>query len=194
MSKVSIISRQYHDALTSSREDYTRLYQENSEATLNFYQEFLRIRFVLSSNFHLQIDFSQPDLSGQSSGKRWIAHLLDLLSETAEDDIRSSDVHPGTVDGIKRGLGFLQIGNNRIFRRFNPNMGDVYQSVLPDLIMALESGRVVIVDTILISEFEQFMFTTITIRVLFALRKAHRSCDSVQAIEQEICIALGNDL
>ena len=42
MSKVSEISRQYHDALTSSREDYTRLYQENSEATLNFYQEFFK--------------------------------------------------------------------------------------------------------------------------------------------------------
>ena len=42
MSKVSEISRQYHDALASSREDYTRLYQENSEATLNFYQEFFK--------------------------------------------------------------------------------------------------------------------------------------------------------
>ena len=137
--------------------------------------------------------FSQPDASGQSSGDRWVADLFDLSRDAAENDIRSSDVHPGTVDGVKRRLGFLQTGNNRIFRRYNPNMGDQYQSILPDLIMALERGRLVIVDTTLISEIEQFMLTTITARVLFTLRKALRSCDSAQALEQEIRSALGND-
>ena len=46
---------------------------------------------------------------------RPMVDLFDLSRDAAENDIRSSDVHPGTVDGVKRRLGFLQTGNNRIF-------------------------------------------------------------------------------
>ena len=137
--------------------------------------------------------FSQPDNSAQSAGDRWIANLFDLSREAAENDPRSADVHPGTVDGVKRRLSFLQTGNNRIFRRYNPDIGQNYESILPDLIMSLERGRLVIVDTTLISEIEQFMLTTITARVLFTLRKALRSTDSPQRLENEIRSALTND-
>ena len=137
--------------------------------------------------------FSQPDNSAQSAGDRWISNLFDLSREAAENDPRSADVHPGTVDGVKRRLSFLQTGNNRIFRRYNPDIGQNYESILPDLIMSLERGRLVIVDTTLISEIEQFMLTTITARVLFTLRKALRSTDTPQRLEQEIRSALAND-
>jgi hypothetical protein len=137
--------------------------------------------------------FSQPDNSGQSSGDRWITNLFDLSIEAAKNDPRSSVVHPGTVDGVKRRLSFLQPGNNRIFRRYDPDIGQNYESILPDLIMSLERGRLVIVDTTLISEIEQFMLTTITARVLFTLRKALRSTDTPQRLEQEIRSALAND-
>ncbi|MCW1886726.1 DUF87 domain-containing protein [Luteolibacter flavescens] len=137
--------------------------------------------------------FSQPDASGQASGDRWIRDLFDLTKEAAENDSRSSDVHPGTIDGVKRRLGFLQAGNNRIFTEYSPHDGKPYDSILPDVIVAMERGRVVIVDTTLVSEVEQFMFSTVVARVLFLLRKALRSSDDPARLETEIRSALGND-
>ncbi|MDF1790007.1 MAG: hypothetical protein P1U82_29390, partial [Verrucomicrobiales bacterium] len=66
-------------------------------------------------------------------------------------------------------------------------------SVLPDVLVAMERGRVVIVDTTLVSEVEQFMFSTVVARVLFLLRKALRSSDDPARLEMEIRTALGND-
>jgi DNA helicase HerA-like ATPase len=137
--------------------------------------------------------FSQPDGAGQSAGDRWIRDLFDLSKETAENDPRSSDVHPGTIDGVKRRLSFLQAGNNRIFNTYSPDDGHDYESILPEVIVAMEQGRVVIVDTTLVNEVEQFMFSTIVARVLFALRKALRSSDDATRLEMEIRTALGND-
>ena len=137
--------------------------------------------------------YSQPDVSGQSAGDRWIRDLFDLTKDAAEEDPRSSDVHPGTIDGVKRRLGFLQAGNNRIFNEYSPDDGKPYDSILPDVLVAMETGRVVIVDTTLVNEIEQFMFSTIVARVLFALRKALRSSDDATRLETEIRIALGND-
>jgi DNA helicase HerA-like ATPase len=137
--------------------------------------------------------FSQPDASGQTAGDRWIRDLFDLTREAAETDPRSSDVHPGTIDGVKRRLGFLQAGNNRIFTEYSPLDGKPYDSILPDVIVAMERGRVVIVDTTLVSEIEQFMFSTVVARVLFLLRKALRSTDDPARLESEIRTALGND-
>jgi DNA helicase HerA-like ATPase len=137
--------------------------------------------------------FSQSDASQQTAGDRWIDELLYLSKEAAEKDPRSSDTHPGTIDGVKRRLGFLQAGNNRIFTKYSPLHGDHYESILPDVIVAMESGRVVIVDTTLVSEIEQFMFSTIVARVLFALRKAIRCSESSSRLKTEIRTALGID-
>jgi uncharacterized protein len=137
--------------------------------------------------------FSQPDASGQTSGDRWIRAMFDLTKDAAEHDPRSSDVHPGTIDGVKRRLGFLQAGNNRIFNEYSPHDGKTYDSILPDVIVAMERGRVVIVDTTLVSEVEQFMFSTVVARVLFLLRKALRSSDDPARLETEIRTAFGND-
>jgi uncharacterized protein len=137
--------------------------------------------------------FSQPDASGQTAGDRWIRAMFDLTKDAAEHDPRSSDIHPGTIDGVKRRLGFLQAGNNRIFTEYSPHDGKTYDSILPDVIVAMERGRVVIVDTTLVSEVEQFMFSTVVARVLFLLRKALRSSDDPTRLETEIRTAFGND-
>jgi DNA helicase HerA-like ATPase len=137
--------------------------------------------------------FSQPDASGQTAGDRWIRDLFDLTKDAAETDPRSSDVHPGTIDGVKRRLGFLQAGNNRIFTEYSPHDGKPYDSILPDVLVAMEQGRVVIVDTTLVSEIEQFMFSTVVARVLFLLRKALRSTDDPARLETEIRTVLSND-
>lgn len=137
--------------------------------------------------------FSQPDEAVETAGDRWIRKLFDLTKETAETDPRCCDVHPGTIDGVKRRLGFLQAGNNRIFTEYSSDDGKPYDSILPDVIVAMERGRVVIVDTTLVSEIEQFMFSTVVARVLFLLRKALRCSDNAIRLETEIRTALGND-
>lgn len=137
--------------------------------------------------------FSEPDAAVQTLGDRWIRALFDLSKEAAESDRRCADTHPGTIDGVKRRLGFLKAGNNRIFTEYAPDDGRLYDSILPDVLVAMEQGRVVIVDTTLVNEIEQFMFSTIVARVLFALRKALRSSDDATRLEMEIRTALGND-
>ena len=64
--------------------------------------------------------------------------------------------------------------------------GYEYDSSLPDIICALERGRVLIVDTTLMSEMEQFLLTTVVARVLFSLRKALRSAETSKRLETEI--------
>jgi DNA helicase HerA-like ATPase len=51
----------------------------------------------------------------------------------------------------------------------------------------------IIVDTTLMTEMEQFLLTTIVARVLFCLRKALRSAGTPARLELEIRTALGND-
>ena len=140
-----------------------------------------------------QLSFANRYYTKESMGDRWIGHLMDLNIESAKDDPDIGDFHPGTIEGVKRRLSFAHAGNNRIFTKYDPDLGDTYESMLPDLITAMERGRLVVVDTTLISEVEQFMLTTIVARVLFLLRKALRSVNSAADLETEIRIALGND-
>src|SRR5262249_10904656 len=107
--------------------------------------------------------FGQADATGQTSGDRWIRDLLDLPNdqEALKHDPRCNDIHPGTIDGVKRRVGFVHAGANRIFREYAPIKGKLYDSILPDLLVAMERGRLVIVDTTLMSEIEQFMLTTV---------------------------------
>ena len=140
-----------------------------------------------------QLSFANRYYAKDNMGDRWIEELLALSPEAAESDPDISDFHPGTVEGVKRRLSFLQHGNNRIFTGFSPVKGVPYDSILPDLIVALESGRLVVVDTTLVSEVEQFMFTTIVARVLFQLRKALRSVDAVKDLGKEVRVSLGCD-
>lgn len=126
-------------------------------------------------------------------GDRWITELM-LLDENRDDlDGAAGVFHPGTISAVKRRLRIVQRGNNRIFTSYDPTAEYEYDSSLPDIICALERGRVLIVDTTLMSELEQFFLTTVVARVLFSLRKALRSADSPEWIESEIRCALGND-
>lgn len=140
-----------------------------------------------------QLAFAHRYYTKDEMGDRWISHLLDLNVEQAKDDPDIGDFHPGTMEGVKRRLSFLHAGNNRIFTAYDPGLGHPYDSVLPDILVAMEQGRLLVVDTTLVSEIEQFMLTTIVARVLFLLRKALRSTDDPARLEVEIRTALGND-
>lgn len=146
------------------------------------------------------MDFSEQQIAFGSQfygihGERWVARLLmgDTGSEGAGEGEAVAEFLPGTIAAVQRRLGFLRRGNTRVFTAFDPDLGAAYQSSLPDIICALESGRVLVIDTTLMTELEQFLVTTIVARVLFSLRKALRSAESVMTLEREIRLALGND-
>ena len=127
-------------------------------------------------------------------GERWVGRLLlgDTGAESAQDEA-AAEYLPGTIAAVQRRVGFLRHGHTQLFTRFDPDMGLSYESLLPDIVCALENGRVLIVDTTLLTEMEQFLLTTIVARVLFSLRRALRSADSPAALEREIRQAVGND-
>lgn len=140
-----------------------------------------------------QLAFANRYYGKADMGDQWISPLLLLSPEVAESDPDISDFHPGTVEGVKRRLSFIQSGNNRIFTRFDPAAGLPYNSSLPDILCALEQGRLIVVETTLMTEMEQFLLNTVVARVLFSLRKALRSADDPKRLELEIRTALGND-
>ena len=140
-----------------------------------------------------QLAFANRFYGKPNMGDQWISPLLLLSPEAAEADPDISDFHPGTVEGVKRRLSFIQGGNNRIFTRFDPAAGHSYDSSLPDILCALERGRLIVVETTLMTEMEEFLLNTVVARVLFSLRKALRSADDPNRLELEIRTTLGND-
>jgi hypothetical protein len=122
-------------------------------------------------------------------GEDWIASLLRGEVPAGEGE---AVYLPGTVAAVQRRLGFLEAGRTKLVTRFLPGAFE-YDSLLPDLICALEQGRVVVVDTTLFTELEQFLFTTTVARVMFALRKALRSVPDANGLPRAIQLALGHD-
>jgi uncharacterized protein len=128
-------------------------------------------------------------------GERWIGRVLlgDTSASKDHADETAAEYLPGTIAAVQRRVGVLRHGHTRVFTRFDPEAGLLYRSKLPDIICAIERGRVIIVDTTLMSEMEQFLLTTIVARVLFSIRKALKSAESPATLEREIRQALGND-
>jgi hypothetical protein len=131
-------------------------------------------------------------------GERWIGRLLLGDTEVGKkhgEREDSAEYLPGTIAAVQRRVGFMRHGHTRVFTRFDPEAGNdlAYRSSLPDIICAIERGRVIIVDTTLMSEMEQFLLTTVVARVLFAVRKALRFAESPASLLAEIKQALGND-
>lgn len=122
-------------------------------------------------------------------GEEWISSLLrgEVPAEEGE-----AEYLPGTVAAVQRRLGFLEASRTRLVTRFLPG-GFAYDSLLPDLLCALERGRVIVVDTTLFNELEQFLFTTVVARVLFAMRKALRSAPDAAGLPRAIQLGLGHD-
>ena len=140
-----------------------------------------------------QLGFAQRYYTKPNMGERWVTQLLLMATEAAKDDPHIGDFHPGTIDGVKRRLSFVHAGNSSVFTPFDPDAGFGYESSLPDILCALEKGRLVIVDTSLMSELEQFFLTTLVARLLFTLRKALRSAPSREALIEKIPLVLGCD-
>lgn len=125
-------------------------------------------------------------------GEDWITHTF-LSNNTANSSNEEGKFLEGTVEAVRRRLGFLRVGQTRLVTSFDSVLKTPYQSDLPDLLCALEQGRVIVVDTTLMNELEQFLFTTVVARTLFALRKALKSATNVEELPEAIRKALGND-
>ncbi len=96
-------------------------------------------------------------------GERWIGRLLlgDTGNNDKDDHETAAEYLPGTIAAVQRRVGLLRHGYTRVFTRFDTEADLPYISSLPDILCAIESGRVIIIDTTLMSEMEQFLLTTI---------------------------------
>ena len=124
-------------------------------------------------------------------GERWISRLFS--GDLDADGDGGAEYLPGTVAAVERRLGFLAHGHTRLVSRFDPEVGLVYESLLPDILCALEQGRVLVVDTTLLGELEQFLLNTVVARALFALRRALRLADSPDRLRVELLAVFGVD-
>jgi hypothetical protein len=142
------------------------------------------------------LDFSEQQIAFARQlfaehGERWIGRLF--AGDLSGEGEGNTEYLPGTIAAVERRLGFLAHGNTRLVSRFDADVGLPYDSQLPDILCALERGRVLVVDTTLLGELEQFLLNTVVARALFALRRALRLADSPQRLRVEIASALGVD-
>jgi uncharacterized protein len=142
------------------------------------------------------IDFSEQQVAFARQlfadhGERWIGRLL--AGDLAGDGGGITEYLPGTIAAVERRLGFLTHGNTRLVTRFDTELGFAYESLLPDILCALERGRVIVVDTTLLGDLEQFLLNTVVARALFALRRALRLSDTPDRLRSEISAAFGFD-
>ncbi|MCP4542410.1 MAG: hypothetical protein GY832_35250 [Chloroflexi bacterium] len=82
MSKISEISKQYHDALLASQEQYEDLYRERAEATERFYQDFFKGLIC--------------DFGARFQNERFRARLQDQIGRTLGTDTLSFIAIDGT--------------------------------------------------------------------------------------------------
>ncbi len=142
------------------------------------------------------LDFSEQQIAFARQvfaehGERWIGRLF--AGDLGGEGERNTEYLPGTIAAVERRVGFLAHGNTRLVSRFDMEIGLPYESLLPDILCALESGRVLVVDTTLLGELEQFLLNTVVARSLFALRRALRLADSPERLVAEIASAFGVD-
>lgn len=122
-------------------------------------------------------------------GEMWVGRLL---SGDLGDDPAIAQYLDSTRGAVERRVSFLRNGQTKVFTPFDPEMGYEYDSILPELVCALENGRIITVDTTLMTEMEQFLLTTLVARVLFVLRKALKAARGDEdSLKHEIRMAFG---
>lgn len=97
-----------------------------------------------------------------SHGENWISSILQMT----EEEGKTQNVQPGTLRAVKRRLSFL---------RRSPIYIETGNSILGDIFVAMETGRILVVNTSLMSDREQFLLTTIITRTLSDLRRSLKS-------------------
>jgi len=109
------------------------------------------------------------DSQYHASGENWIDSILSM----AED---ASPVPVGTLRAVKRRLSFLER---------SPIFIDSGTSILDDIFFAMETGRILVVNTSLMSDMEQFLLTTIVTRTLSDMRRSLKSSGNLGDFETQ---------
>jgi DNA helicase HerA-like ATPase len=102
----------------------------------------------------------------------WIASILNMN----EDDADTANVQKGTLRAVKRRLNFL---------KRSPIYIETGNSILGDIFVAMETGRILVVNTSLMSDREQFLLTTVVTRTLSDMRRALKSSGNLGDFERQ---------
>lgn len=104
-----------------------------------------------------------------SSGECWISEIIDMTEDP-------DGTPKGTLKAVQRRLRFLQR---------SPIFIDSGSSILGEVFEAMETGRVLVVNTSLMSDVEQFLLTTIVTRTLSDLRRALKSSGNLGDFDRQ---------
>ena len=102
----------------------------------------------------------------------WIASILNMN----EDDADAANVQKVTLRAVKRRLNFL---------KRSPIYIETGNSILGDVFIAMETGRILVVNTSLMSDREQFLLTTGVTRTLSDMRRALKSSGNLSDFERQ---------
>jgi len=97
------------------------------------------------------------------------------ISQAGEDTLGRPT---GTLAAVRRRLEFVK--RSRIF------VEEAAKSTLPRIVEALEEGRILIFNTSLLSDMEQFLAVTVIARTLFELRKALKSSTRWEEFREQV--------
>ncbi|MHA1907624.1 MAG: ATP-binding protein, partial [Candidatus Thorarchaeota archaeon] len=107
-------------------------------------------------------------------GENWVTEIINM----AEDP---DGTPKGTLRGVQRRLRFL----NR-----SPIFVESGTSILSDIYEAMETGRILVVNTSLMSDREQFLLTTIVTRTISDVRRALKSSGNLGDFERQAKLRL----
>ena len=110
--------------------------------------------------------------------ENWIAKILEL-----EDEPEGMSTPKGTMRAVQRRLRFLQR---------SPIFIEDGTSILDDIYEAMETGRILVVNTSLMSDTEQFLLTTVVTRTLSDMRRAVKSSGNLGDFERQGHMRLPN--
>jgi DNA helicase HerA-like ATPase len=112
------------------------------------------------------------DSQYSSQGENWISSIIKMN----EDESDVANVQKGTLRAVKRRLNFL---------KRSPIYIESGTSILGDIFVAMETGRILVVNTSLMSDREQFLLTTIVTRTLSDMRRALKSSGNLGDFERQ---------
>ena len=112
------------------------------------------------------------DSQYSSQGENWITEIFQIKDEDAKDH----NVQSGTLRAVKRRLGFL---------KRSPIYIETGTSILSDIFTSMETGRILVVNTSLMSDREQFLLTTVVTRTLSDMRRALKSSGNLDDFEKQ---------
>ncbi|MGY5880233.1 MAG: ATP-binding protein [Candidatus Thorarchaeota archaeon] len=118
------------------------------------------------------------DSQYSAAGENWIESILSM-----DEDSPPVQVQVGTLRAVKRRLSFLQR---------SPIFIDSGTSILDEIFIAMETGRILVVNTSLMSDMEQFLLTTIVTRTLSDMRRALKSSGNLGDFETQGQMRLPN--